>query len=64
MQAILDAIIEYLPSPLDVPPVQGETPDGKIVERHADDPDAIRREVGVLVAGLRAALDGVKLDRT
>jgi len=37
VQAILDAIIEYLPSPLDVPPVQGETPDGKIVERHADD---------------------------
>ncbi len=37
VQAILDAIVEYLPSPLDVPPVQGETPDGKPVERHADD---------------------------
>ena len=37
VQAILDAIIEYLPSPLDVPPVQGETPDGKKIERHADD---------------------------
>ncbi len=37
VQAILDAIVEYLPSPLDVPPVQGETPDGKVVERHADD---------------------------
>jgi len=37
VQAILDAIVEYLPSPLDVPPVQGETPDGKPVVRHADD---------------------------
>ncbi len=37
VQAILDAIVEYLPSPLDVPPVQGEAPDGKPVERHADD---------------------------
>jgi elongation factor G len=37
VQAILDAIVEYLPSPLDVPPVKGETPDGKTVERHADD---------------------------
>ena len=37
VQAILDAIVEYLPSPLDVPPVQGETPDGKPAVRHADD---------------------------
>ncbi len=37
VQAILDAIVEYLPSPLDVPPVTGETPNGKPAVRHADD---------------------------
>ncbi|WP_350349148.1 elongation factor G [Agromyces sp. G08B096] len=38
VQPMLDAVIDYLPSPLDVPPVQGHDvrdPE-KIIERHAD----------------------------
>src|SRR5271157_5471250 len=33
-----DAVVDYLPSPLDVPPVKGKDPDtGKEIERPADD---------------------------
>ncbi len=38
VQPLLDAIIDYLPSPLDVPPVEGSTPDGAEPElRRASD---------------------------
>jgi elongation factor G len=37
VQAMLDAIIEYMPSPLDVPAIQGLLEDGGEAERHADD---------------------------
>jgi elongation factor G len=38
VQPLLDAVIDYLPSPLDVPPVKGIDPNtGKEVERPADD---------------------------
>ena len=38
VQPLLDAVIDYLPSPLDVPPVKGIDPDtGKEIERPADD---------------------------
>jgi elongation factor G len=38
VQPLLDAVIDYLPSPLDVPPVKGKDPDtGKEIERPADD---------------------------
>src|SRR5690242_11294203 len=41
VQPLLDAVIDYLPSPLDVPPVQGLEPvrgeDDRPAERHADD---------------------------
>ena len=37
VQRMLDAVIEFLPSPVDIPPVQGEDDDGKPVERHASD---------------------------
>ena len=38
VQPLLDAILAYLPSPLDVPPVHGVTKDGeKEAVRHADD---------------------------
>lgn len=33
IQTLLDAIVEYLPSPLDLPPVKGYRDDGSIVER-------------------------------
>jgi elongation factor G len=29
VQKLLDAVVEYLPSPIDIPPVKGKTPDGK-----------------------------------
>jgi len=37
VQRMLDAVIDFLPSPLDIPPVKGEDDDGKIVERKAAD---------------------------
>ena len=38
IQLLLDAIIDYLPSPLDIPPVEGVMPDnGSKVTRHADE---------------------------
>jgi len=39
-QLLLDAVIDYLPSPLDVPPVVGINPDTKAEETRAADPDA------------------------
>ncbi|WP_448560958.1 elongation factor G [Trichothermofontia sp.] len=37
IQRLLDAVIDYLPSPLDVPPIQGTLPNGDAAERRADD---------------------------
>lgn len=43
VQFLIDAIVDYMPSPLDVPPVQGIAPgsqdeeDPEIMERHADE---------------------------
>ena len=37
VQAVLDAVIEYMPSPLDVPAIQGELQDGSTAERHSSD---------------------------
>jgi elongation factor G len=42
VQPLLDAVIDYLPSPLDVPPVSGTelvkgSEEERVVERHADD---------------------------
>ncbi len=37
VQPLLDAVIDYLPSPLDVPPVHGLGPNGADVIREADD---------------------------
>ena len=37
VQLLLDAIVDYLPSPLDVATVKGVTPDGEEAERHPDD---------------------------
>jgi elongation factor G len=38
VQLVLDAVVDYLPSPLDVPPMKGINPNtGKEEERHADD---------------------------
>lgn len=38
IQLLLDAIVDYLPSPLDIPPIKGISPsDGSQIVRHADD---------------------------
>ena len=36
IQELLDAVIDYLPSPLDVPEIDGTTPKGEEAVRHAD----------------------------
>ena len=37
VQPLLDAVVDYLPSPLDIPPVKGQDPKGNELERPADD---------------------------
>ena len=37
VQLVLDAVLDYLPSPVDIPAIKGEDEDGNEVERHADD---------------------------
>ncbi len=37
VQLMLDAVLDYLPSPLDIPAIKGVLPSGEEVERQADD---------------------------
>ena len=37
VQKLLDAILEYMPSPVDIPPIKGETAKGEEIERHSSD---------------------------
>jgi elongation factor G len=39
VQPLLDAVVDFLPSPIDIPPVKGHDPDNteKVIERKADD---------------------------
>ena len=37
VQKLLDAVVEFLPSPLDIPPIDGVDLDGKEVVRHSSD---------------------------
>ena len=37
VQRMLDAVIQFLPSPVDIPPVTGTDPSGKELDRKADD---------------------------
>ncbi len=37
VQMVLDAVVDYLPSPLDIPAIKGTTLDGEADERHASD---------------------------
>ena len=36
VQLLLDGVVDYLPSPLDVPPAKGELPNGTIIQCHSD----------------------------
>jgi len=37
VQAMLDAVIDYMPSPIDVPPIKGHLENDEVAERRADD---------------------------
>lgn len=37
VQMVLDAVVDYLPSPLDIPSINGTTLDGEAEQRHASD---------------------------
>ncbi|MFV0363612.1 MAG: elongation factor G [Suipraeoptans sp.] len=37
VQKLLDAIVEYMPSPIDIPPIEGTDEDGNTVIRHSSD---------------------------
>ncbi len=37
VQLLLDAVVDYMPAPIDVPPIQGTLPDGEVAARPADD---------------------------
>ncbi|MBE9239483.1 elongation factor G [Synechocystis salina] len=37
VQLLLDAVVDYLPSPLEVPAIEGHLPDGEVAARPADD---------------------------
>jgi len=41
VQLLLDAVVDYLPAPIDVPPIQGTLPNGDSVLRHANDEEPL-----------------------
>ncbi len=41
VQPLLDAVVDYLPSPLDVPAIKGVDMKGNEIERHADDSEPL-----------------------
>ncbi|MEM9161844.1 MAG: elongation factor G [Cyanobacteria bacterium P01_F01_bin.4] len=41
VQLLLDAIVDYLPSPLEVKAIQGTLPNGEVGERHANDDEPL-----------------------
>ncbi|TAH49537.1 MAG: elongation factor G [Chloroflexota bacterium] len=41
VQLVLDAVIDYLPSPVDIPPVIGETPNGEPQVREASETESL-----------------------
>ena len=43
VQLLLDAVVRYLPSPLDIPPINGVDPsdEEKVMQRKADDKEPL-----------------------
>jgi elongation factor G len=41
VQQLLDAVVDYMPAPIDVPPIQGTLPDGSVAERPSSDDEKL-----------------------
>lgn len=41
VQLLLDAVLDYLPAPIDIPAIQGTLPDSTVAERRADDQEPL-----------------------
>lgn len=41
VQMMIDAVIEYMPSPLDIPAIKGTNPEGEEIERHTSDEEPL-----------------------
>ncbi|XWK86541.1 MAG: elongation factor G [Phormidium sp.] len=41
VQPLLDAVVDYLPSPIDIPAIKGQLPNGEEVARRADDAEPL-----------------------
>ncbi|MEO1125497.1 MAG: elongation factor G [Cyanobacteria bacterium J06635_15] len=41
VQLLLDAVVDYLPAPIEVPPIQGLLPNGESAVRHANDEEPL-----------------------
>jgi len=41
VQRLLDAVVDYLPAPTEVPAIQGTLPDGRVSERHSSDDEPL-----------------------
>ncbi len=41
VQLLLDAVVDYLPAPIDIPPIKGQLPNGNEVLRHASDDEPL-----------------------
>jgi elongation factor G len=51
VQPILDAVVDYLPSPLDIPPIEGEDPEtGELIVRKASDDEPLSALIFKVIA--------------
>jgi len=41
IQLLLDAVVDYLPAPIEVPPIQGELPNGELATRRCSDDEPL-----------------------
>ena len=41
VQVLLDAVVDYLPAPTEVPPITGELPNGEEAVRHSSDEETL-----------------------
>ena len=51
VQKLLDAIVEYMPAPTDIPPIQGVDEDGNEVVRHSSDEEPFSALAFKIISG-------------